>query len=438
MRYNGLSVVLTLLLSVIKGGEGRVVEPQSPDRTGFQVLRLQASDSDLVDTALRLADEYELNEWAELNRPDGYVDVMVNLEKKERFTRAIEDAGIVSSVMIEDVEERIKRHVTMKKRSANDNYDYDSFNVFEDIEKELKKINNTYSDIARLDIIGETFEKRNMYVLRVSKDIGPAPTKPIILIDAGIHAREWVSISTIMYIINQVVRNPSDDLYIKAFLDSYEFVFMPVLNPDGYAYTQVDRLWRKNRVYNDKSSCRGVDLNRNWDYKWGGLGTSGRPCQIDYRGPAAFSELETKAVQKWVEAYKSKILLYINFHAYGQLWMTPYGYSTDTPSNEVEMLKYSKIAVKAIKKSRGTEYRYGPVYTTIYPASSISVDWVRGAEDVPLAYTVELPDKGDHGFLTPPSEIPLIGKETWEGIRALLITLADDKGLLKTAEIIIV
>ena len=31
----------------------------------------------------------------------------------------------------------------------------------------------------------------------------------------------------------QVVRNPSDDLYIKAFLDSYEFVFMPVLNPDG-------------------------------------------------------------------------------------------------------------------------------------------------------------------------------------------------------------
>ena len=43
-----------------------------------------------------------------------------------------------------------------------------------------------------------------MYVLRVSKDIGPVPTKPIILIDAGIHAREWVSVSTIMYIINQV------------------------------------------------------------------------------------------------------------------------------------------------------------------------------------------------------------------------------------------
>ena len=60
MRYNGLGVVLTLLLSVTRGGEGRVVEPQSPDRTGFQVLRLQASDSGLVDTALRLADEHEV------------------------------------------------------------------------------------------------------------------------------------------------------------------------------------------------------------------------------------------------------------------------------------------------------------------------------------------------------------------------------------------
>ena len=40
----------------------------------------------------------------------------------------------------------------------------------------------------------------------------------------------------------QVVRNPSDDLYIKAFLDSYEFVFMPVLNPDGKSFYTGDSL----------------------------------------------------------------------------------------------------------------------------------------------------------------------------------------------------
>ena len=30
----------------------------------------------------------------------------------------------------------------------------------------------------------------------------------------------------------------------------------------------VDRLWRKNRSKNQGSSCRGVDLNRNYDDHW--------------------------------------------------------------------------------------------------------------------------------------------------------------------------
>lgn len=72
-----------------------------------------------------------------------------------------------------------------------------------------------------------------MYVLRLSNKISDNPTKPIVLIDAGIHAREWVSVSTIMYLINQLTANPEDSPLVRGFLDSYDFVFMPVLNPDG-------------------------------------------------------------------------------------------------------------------------------------------------------------------------------------------------------------
>ena len=32
------------------------------------------------------------------------------------------------------------------------------------------------------------------------------------------------------------------------------------------------RLWRKNRSINEGTKCVGVDLNRNWDYNWGGEG----------------------------------------------------------------------------------------------------------------------------------------------------------------------
>jgi hypothetical protein len=364
----------------------------------------------------------------------------VHPEEKESFKRSLRDhANVEVTDFIADVEEVIKRHLLVSKRSTDSTFDYLKFNTWEAIRAELQRIADERPDLARLEVIGTTVEGREMFVLRLSRNITDVPTKPIVLIDGGIHAREWVSVSTAMYLINEIVSNPADDTLTNAFLDSFDFVIMPVLNPDGYAYTwSDDRLWRKNRAPNNHSTCIGVDLNRQWAFEWGGLGTSGNPCQVDFRGYAPFSELETQAVKTWIEQHRHKIVLYINFHAYGQLWMTPYGYSTTRPSNEAEMIKYSKIAVEAIKEMRGTSYNYGPVYTTIYPASSISVDWVRGAEKILIAYTVELPDKGLHGFLTPESEIGPIGRETWHGIKQLLLALGDEKNLLRTTEMVIV
>ena len=51
---------------------------------------------------------------------------------------------------------------------------------------------------------------------------------------------------------------------------------------------------RKNRRPHPSIKCKdkyiGVDLNRNYDYFFGkdNKGSSGRPCQEDYRGKAHF------------------------------------------------------------------------------------------------------------------------------------------------------
>jgi hypothetical protein len=63
MRYNGVSVAVALFLHLIGGAASGVVVPGgdvSPDRTGFQVLRLKTANNELVDRALRLADEHEV------------------------------------------------------------------------------------------------------------------------------------------------------------------------------------------------------------------------------------------------------------------------------------------------------------------------------------------------------------------------------------------
>jgi len=44
----------------------------------------------------------------------------------------------------------------------------------------------------------------------------------------------------------------------------------------------------------------GVDLNRNYGYKWG-VGDSGRSeCDETYHGASAFSEPETRAMRDWL------------------------------------------------------------------------------------------------------------------------------------------
>ena len=66
-------------------------------------------------------------------------------------------------------------------------------------------------------------------------------------------------------------------------ISNYNWVFIPLLNPDGYVYTwynKTTRLWRKNRSVTKEQQilwkktnnelCIGVDINRNFDEAWGG------------------------------------------------------------------------------------------------------------------------------------------------------------------------
>ena len=109
-------------------------------------------------------------------------------------------------------------------------------------------------------------------------------------LDGGIHAREWISTATVLYTIARLINGTlARDIDVRKLIDTYDFYFMPVVNPDGYVYTHDDmnqtweteeqqelqRMWRKNRspngnLYREYSNCIGVDLNRNFGYHWMG------------------------------------------------------------------------------------------------------------------------------------------------------------------------
>ena len=65
-----------------------------------------------------------------------------------------------------------------------------------------------------------------------------------------------------------------NDTRITDIVDSREIWIVPMLNPDGAEYDMsggVFRHWRKNRQPIPDSTAIGIDLNRNWGYKWGGV-----------------------------------------------------------------------------------------------------------------------------------------------------------------------
>ena len=63
--------------------------------------------------------------------------------------------------------------------------------------------------------------------------------KPLFFFNCGIHAREWISPATCMYMIRQILTTRKTNSDVKFMLDNYEWVIVPVLNVDGYEYTHT-------------------------------------------------------------------------------------------------------------------------------------------------------------------------------------------------------
>ena len=76
------------------------------------------------------------------------------------------------------------------------------------------------SGIATSYIAGNTFEKRNLKVIVFS----PKEVKKRIWIDCGVHAREWISPTTCIWIIDSLVKEYKNNQK----LNKFEIHIMPL------------------------------------------------------------------------------------------------------------------------------------------------------------------------------------------------------------------
>ncbi|XP_070494548.1 carboxypeptidase B1-like [Chironomus tepperi] len=347
-------------------------------------------------------------------RVDQAFRIMVSPEIESNFLNFLNMNEIRYSIGIENVETVLKSDKITKRslRLANGLPNFNYYWSYPEMEEIFNRLATNYPNLVELDVIGKSYEDKNIYGVRVSKN-EQFGLNPIIFVDAGTHAREWAGIQSAFYFLHQLVENSTiyNDL-----LDNVDYVFVPVVNPDGYQYSFTeDRLWRKNRHYVNYT-CTGIDLNRNYPYMW-----RYRPgsCQgNNHPGPYALSEPETAALAKYMKSFKTNLRLYLSTHTHGGYVLWPLGFAMDVYiKNHKEHQELGERYANAIFAATGRNYTVGNSADVLYIASGASDDFAIAYGNANFAYTLELPGGGSKGFDYPQDMIHDLVKETFIGYR---------------------
>ncbi|MDT9694628.1 M14 family zinc carboxypeptidase [Streptomyces sp. P17] len=219
------------------------------------------------------------------------------------------------------------------------------------LKEEILRASQENPGLTKVVSIGKTVNGQDILALKLTKNAKKSQdgAKPSVLYMSNQHAREWITPEMTRRLMRHYLDNYQTDKRIKKIVDTTELWFVLSANPDGYDYTfqdTGDRLWRKNMrdVNGDGaiSTGDGVDLNRNFAYKWGydDEGSSPNPTSQTYRGDAPGSEPETKAL----DAFQKRIgfELGINYHSAAELIL--YGVGWQVATNTPDDVLYKALA----------------------------------------------------------------------------------------------
>ena len=185
--------------------------------------------------------------------------------------------------------------------------------------------------------IGNSYENRPMWTIRVTKNPDAPTGKPEVWLNGVTHAREPLGVSNIFYYVYWLLENYNIDPIATYILNNREIYFTPFINPDGYYYNQTTNpngggMWRKNRQ--PYGSYIGADLNRNfgtynfWNSTNNGSSTS--PSSDTYRGTYPFSTPEDSNYKVFFNSRNFKTGL--DYHTYGNYLLKPYNWCDPIPT----------------------------------------------------------------------------------------------------------
>lgn len=366
--------------------------------------------------------------------------------------------------------------------------------------REYASLHARHQDIMTVDpdvrgqVLGQTVAGRDIwiYLLGDADNLdADGQREPAMLVNGGIHAREWQSPESVTEII-ETMAEIQDDGWLGSYLrDEANVMIIPVLNVDGLIQTQLypdrvsgtrgatdpvnqhypreGRMRRKNLrdpntglaidddITTTADNQYGVDLNRNSVVGWGQFGSgangrnSGSPTSIVHRGASAASEPETQALHSAVDLLENfrDLRMYTDVHSFSKIF---FRIGTGNARRDAidQALALTMAAVPA------NDYRVG---ATPAPGSDFgTTDSHFGVTYTVPSYTLEIePLSGNQeyggtglshaGFILPDAEITRVRDEVTDmlllgfyymsgppAVRAIRITDQSDASVAYQAE----
>jgi extracellular matrix protein 14 len=154
-------------------------------------------------------------------------------------------------------------HDLPRLSSNTTDFAYDKYHTLEDIHAWVDQMVSSYPGMVTPFTVGKSYENRDMKGFKISSnktaiksDGTKVAAKKAVWWDGGllyfsfqnqgcfllylyiaIHAREWISPATVIYIAYNLLSKYGQDPTITHLVDQFDYYILPVFNVDGYVYT---------------------------------------------------------------------------------------------------------------------------------------------------------------------------------------------------------
>lgn len=400
MRRMLVSTLAVLIIAAL-------VSPAHPDDRSGGLARVQV---DTIEEAAYIAALFD-----ETHRPvPGHVEVYLWSGDAAR----LDALGYDYDITIEDLaaHDARQRQQTPGQIAAMPGPDRTDYRRLADYETEMAELADKRPDLVKLlKLPHKTLEGRDVLGVEIATDVKANDGRPTFYVDGVHHAREWPAGEYPMIFAHYLAEGFGKDAEITRLLKQIRVVIVPIVNPDGFHYSREFILgqqqnadfahslpcgaghcgayWRKNRrsytnltvpVIQQNPDAYGIDVNRNYSYKWGGVGSSNTPIPLGdqtYRGASPFSEPESENVRELI--LSDNVTALISHHTSGNLVLRPWADTQEPTPDERYLAQLGDKMARALGGYRNDTWIRG-----LYPSTGNLSDWAYGTLGIP-SYTFE-------------------------------------------------